>query len=124
MASIHGLILTRDLFFLSKVTGTASVLNIKIEAVANCEQLHDRVIESQPRVIFFDLNCPDTTPLAVMNALPDVLRPRVIAFGSHVDEATLLAASQAGCDEVMARSKFSMTLPDLLRRECTKLDPE
>ena len=32
--------------------------------------------------------------------------PRVVAYGSHVDTASLQAARTAGCDPVLPRSKF------------------
>jgi len=35
--------------------------------------------------------------------------PRVIAYGSHVDTATLKRAREAGCDVVLPRSKSSKT---------------
>ncbi len=52
--------------------------------------------------------------------LPDLLRrlvetcparPRVVAYGSHVDAAGLRAAREAGCDLVLPRSKFVEDLP-------------
>jgi hypothetical protein len=43
-------------------------------------------------------------------AVPDVRRrcptARIVAYGSHVDEATLEAARAAGADDVLARSRF------------------
>ncbi len=38
----------------------------------------------------------------------------VLAFGSHVDVARQQAARQAGCDRVVANSKFSSDLPLLV----------
>ena len=40
--------------------------------------------------------------------------PRVVAYGSHVDTATLKAARAAGCDVVMPRSQFVEELPKSL----------
>jgi CheY-like chemotaxis protein len=44
------------------------------------------------------------------------LDPRlpVLAFGSHVDVERQQAARQAGCDRVVANSKFSADLPGLV----------
>ena len=39
-----------------------------------------------------------------------------IAFGSHVDTAALEAASAAGCNLVLPRSKFTLELPQLIQR--------
>ena len=112
----HGLLLTRDLMFTSKITSTAASLGIRVDTVGTVEQLQLRAAEAPPRVVFLDLNCPDFAPSLVVSALPTEGRPCVIAFGSHVDEARLNEARAAGCDDVMPRSKFSATLPELLRQ--------
>ncbi|MEK6261231.1 MAG: response regulator [Planctomycetota bacterium] len=112
----HGLLLTRDLMFTSKITSTAASLGLRIDTVSTVDQLQLRVAEAPPRVVFLDLNCPDFDPSRVVAALPSESRPRVIAFGSHVDEARLNEARAAGCDDVLPRSKFSATLPELLRQ--------
>ncbi len=38
----------------------------------------------------------------------------VLAFGSHVDVERQKAAREAGCDRVVANSKFSSDLPNLI----------
>ena len=43
----------------------------------------------------------------------------VVGFGSHVDQATLDAASGAGCDLVLPRSKFFRRLDELIREDPT-----
>jgi len=116
MTAPHGLLLTRDLMFTSKITSTASSLGLHIETVSTIEQLRLLASEMYPRVVFLDLSCPEFDPSLVVSALPSKPRPRVIAFGSHVDEARLNDARAAGCDDVMPRSKFSTTLPELLRQ--------
>ncbi len=40
--------------------------------------------------------------------------PRLVAFGSHVDEAALAAAREAGFDQVMPNSRLQRSLGDLL----------
>ena len=40
---------------------------------------------------------------------------RIVAFGSHVDGAALVAARKAGADRVLARSAFVTVLPELMR---------
>lgn len=116
MTSPDGLLLTRDLMFTSKVTSTAASFGLRIEVVGTVEQLKLRMAEATPRAVFLDLSLSDLDPVQVVAALPVAARLQVIAFGSHVDEARLNAAREAGCDDVMPRSKFSATLPDLLQR--------
>ena len=60
-------------------------------------------------VVVVDLARP-----GVLDALPQLGAVRTIGFASHVDRELAAAASAAGCGQVMARSKFFGSLPDLL----------
>jgi hypothetical protein len=42
--------------------------------------------------------------------------PTIIAFGPHVHEALLDAATQAGCDEVFSRGQFFAQLDEIISR--------
>jgi len=117
-SSIDGLLLTRDLMFTSKVTGTAAMLGLRIEVLGSIDSLQSHMSTTPPRAVFLDLSCADFVPKDVIDRLTISPRPVVIAFGSHVDVARLEAARQACCDEVMPRSAFSATLPSLLQQAC------
>ena len=114
--SVDGLLLTRDLMFTSKVTGTAAALGVRILTVGSLDSLQSQAETNRPKAVFVDLACTDFEPRAVLDRLPMNPRPVVIAFGSHVDTERLELARAAGCDDVLARSKFSATLPELLRQ--------
>ena len=116
MTERYGLLLTRDLMFTSKITSTAASLGLRIEVVATAEQLRLRSVETPPVAVFLDLNLPDLDPSRIVADLSNEDRPRVIAFGSHVDETRLSQARTAGCDDVLARSRLSASLPELLRQ--------
>ena len=60
-------------------------------------------------VVVVDLSRP-----GVLEALSQLSGVRTIGFGSHVDEELLDAARAAGCDEVLARSRFFARLDQLL----------
>ena len=64
-----------------------------------------------------DLVVVDLGRPGVVDVLPALVATgaRVVAFGSHVDRATLDAARAAGCEEVLPRSRFFASLPQLLR---------
>ena len=113
--AIDGLLLTRDLMFTSKITSTAASLGLRIETVGNADSIKTRIAAVKPRAIFLDLGWADIAPQSLIEQL-GTPRPVVIAFGSHVDTVRLEQARDAGCDDVMPRSKFSATLPDLLRQ--------
>ena len=118
----QGLILTRELFFGSKVTGTAAALGFRIEMVGEVAQVRERLaaLGSSCRCLFVDLSLPGLS----LDELMDVLgacdvRPKVIAFGAHVHADRLEAARQAGCDEVLPHSRFSASLPEILMESLT-----
>lgn len=113
-----GLLLSRDLFFTSKVTGTAGALGLKVQTVLGIPQLMEKLKSSdvQCRCVFIDLALNDLDVANLMSQFPTETRPKVVAFGSHVATARLEGAEAAGCDEVMPRSRFSATLPELLKK--------
>ncbi len=112
------LLISRDLFFTSKVTGTASSLGIAVQVVSNAEAAAAHVIAGEFCCIFIDLADLGLDVAAFFGRLGAQDRPPVIAFGSHVATARLQAAREAGCDDVMPRSRFSASLPDLLQKYC------
>jgi CheY-like chemotaxis protein len=117
-ATAQGLILTRELFFGSKVSGTARELGYRVNMVSDVAQVRERLAQpnSHCRCLFVDLALPGLSLDELMDALPTgEARPRVIAFGAHVHAARLDAARAAGCDEVIPHSRLSATLPEILR---------
>ncbi|HVE47093.1 MAG TPA: hypothetical protein VNA57_10165 [Acidimicrobiales bacterium] len=61
-----------------------------------------------------DLVVVDLSRAGALDALSELSDVRTIGFGSHVDRDLLAAATAAGCDEVLPRSKFFSTLHELL----------
>ena len=111
-----GLLICADLFYSSKVTGTADALGLKVDVIENVEELPAKLAESPYRCLILDLSMPGLNPAEVLSAMPDENRPVVLAFGSHVMTARLQEARDAGCDEVMPKSQFSGSLPEILKR--------
>ena len=56
----------------------------------------------------------DLSKKGVLEALPDIVAggARVVGYGAHVDHKLLAAASAAGVDDVLPRSKFFARLAD------------
>ncbi len=113
-----GLLLSRDLIFTSKVTGTARMLGHEVRTVGNAASVLALIAQWHPRALFVDLAAGDLVSPESLMAYKSAAGPgaTLIAFGSHVDTAGLAAASEAGCDVVLPRSKFTTDLPDLIRR--------
>lgn len=61
-----------------------------------------------------DLVIVDLSRPGVLEALAELGDVRTIGFGSHVDRELLAAATAAGCDEVLPRSRFFADLHTLL----------
>ena len=105
----------RDLLFSSRVTGAAQAEGVRVDVVGDSAAAIERIQGGAYCGLLLDLSNSSLDLAAVLDSLPRNPRPRVIAFDSHVATARLEAARTAGCDEVMPRSRFSATLPDLLR---------
>lgn len=111
-----GLLLSDDLMFTSRITGTARDQGITIKVARNAAALETLVRECVPSCVLLDLANPaliiGDTVQALKTAAPTAF---LVAYGSHVDTATLGAARAAGCDVVLPRSRFVEELPRQLR---------
>ena len=102
-----GYLLSDDLIFASRISGTAHDLGFRVIAVRSADALRDAVHAHCPRCVILDLANPGLVIVDLMKSLAHVApRPFVVAYGSHVDTKTLQAARDAGCDVVWPRSKF------------------
>lgn len=99
-----GLLLSDDLLFISRITGTARSLGLEIKAVRTASDLLAQV--TPPVCVLVDLHNPGLDIGAFVRSLKDSGSVYVVGYGSHVDTATLKAAREAGCNLVLPRSKF------------------
>lgn len=115
MPQVDGLLLSDDLMFTSRVTGTARDFGLTVRAARNSETLLALAAEAMPACVLLDLANPGLQIDAVVARLRQgAQRVAIVAYGSHVDTATLKAARAAGCDYVMPRSQFVEELPKAL----------
>lgn len=112
-----GLLLSRDLIFTSKVTGTARELGHRVLVAGNSALALAMIAQWSPKVVFVDLAAGEVSAIPALLAYKTAAPAGTpfVAFGSHVDTAALDAAKDAGCDPVLPRSKFSAELPALVR---------
>jgi DNA-binding NarL/FixJ family response regulator len=112
----HGLLLSDDMIFSSRITGTAQALGLKVLAVKSAKDLMARAKELRPTAVIVDLSHPELHVQEMIRELQDACSsmPRLVAYGSHVDAAGLRAAREAGCDIVLPRSAFVEQLPGSL----------
>jgi len=110
------LLISGDLFFTSRITGTGSAVGVRVEVVSNPAQALERAASGGFRCVLLDLDFRGLSSAELMAALAAEKPPPVIAFGPHVATAKFEEARNAGCTEVLPRSRFTAILPDLLRR--------
>ncbi len=113
-----GLVVARDLWFTSKVTGTASELGYRMRTASDAATAPRLIEQSRPRLVLIDLTAAG---LADPDAMADYHRLAgpsawLVAVGPHVEAERLAAARAAGCQLALPRSKFAADLPGLLRR--------
>jgi hypothetical protein len=110
------ILVSRDVFFASKVTGTAQQLGLSAATAMSVEALRDWLAGGDVTGVILDLGS-GVSAGEVMAAVDSVQRPRLVAFGAHVDEAALRSARDAGFDDVLPRSRFSTELVSILRAQ-------
>ena len=106
-----------DLLFRSKISETAEGVGVEAAFPRNPKKLLDALRESPPDLLVLDLNSARFEPLELLRTVKseEVLRNvRTVGFLSHVQGDLALAAREAGCDRVMARSAFVENLPRVL----------
>jgi CheY-like chemotaxis protein len=111
-----GLLLSDDLIFTSRITATARQLGVELRPAKTQAGLESLAEREGPRCVILDLANPGLDVAALLGRLRETCQPPpfVVAYGSHVDTATLRAARAAGCDLVLPRSKFVEDLPRAL----------
>jgi hypothetical protein len=119
-----GILLTRDLIFTSKVIGTAQELGVQVLVARDKTSALEMIKSHQPRAVFIDLADEELTTPADLKAYLELGGPRVtfLAFGPHIAVDALATAQSVGCNQVMARSKFSSQLPELIRQLFSETD--
>lgn len=111
-----GILLSDELMFTSRVTGTARDLGLTVRPARSVEVLENLARQQSPRCVILDLANPTLQVAELVAWLRGHCSPMpfIVAYGSHVDTATLRAAREAGCDVVLPRSKFVEELPRAL----------
>lgn len=112
------LLVSSDLIFSTKITGTARALGLEIEVIGSGESAASRIPAALPRCVLLDLGLASLSTEHMRAIVGAAAGAPVLAFGSHVDTARLQQAADAGCTEVMPRSRLAAALPQLLQQYC------
>ena len=106
-----------DLLFRSKISETASTLGIEAAFPRNPRKLLEALRESPPDLLVLDLNSARFEPLTILRTVKSDEKTEnvtTVGFLSHVQKDLAVAAREAGCDRVVARSAFTRDLPRIL----------
>lgn len=82
-------------------------------------KLIEQITIWQPALMIFDLNnaeVPWEAWIPILKSSPATRRVPILAFGSHMDVATMMRAKEVGTDVVLARSAFVADLPNLIKK--------
>jgi PleD family two-component response regulator len=102
-----------DLLFRSKISETALNLGIEAAFPRNPKRLLEALRESPPDLLVLDLNSARFEPLTLLKDVRSDEATRdvpTVGFLSHVQKDLAVAAREAGCDRVVARSAFTKDL--------------
>ncbi len=106
-----------DLLFRSKISETAQAVGVEAAFPRNPRKLLEELRASPPDLLVLDLNSSRFEPMDLLRIVSsdDALREvSTVGFLSHVQGDLALAAREAGCDRVMARSAFVENLPRIV----------
>lgn len=106
-----------DLFFASKIRGTAEELGVTASFVRSISALLEAARRDHPSLIICDLHSQKVDPAELAKQLKADEQLRTIpllGFFSHVQIELQHQAEAAGFDRVMPRSAFSKNLSQIL----------
>jgi CheY-like chemotaxis protein len=107
-----------DLFFASKIRGTAEQIGVTVKFARNADAMLNAARRDQPDLIIFDLNSERNNPADMARQLKADQQLRsipLLGFFSHVQTELQRQAEEAGIDRVIPRSVFTKSLALILQ---------
>jgi CheY-like chemotaxis protein len=102
--------LVDDIFFQAKIMETAKQAGVELKAFSTGEALLTEWEKQTPKLVVVDLNARQSPMEVIAVVRAGGTEIRVIGFFSHVQTELAQRARDAGCTEVMPRSKFTKEL--------------
>jgi len=106
-----------DLFFASKIRGTAEQLGVAVKFARTTDALAEAARRDPPALIICDLHSQKTDPIELARQLKADEQLRsipLLGFFSHVQTELQREAEHAGFDRVLPRSAFTKHLSEIL----------
>jgi CheY-like chemotaxis protein len=117
------LVVVDDLMFGVKIDAAARQTALQIEYAKTADAAL-AAAQQKPALVILDLNHAKLDPIALIETLKkdeESYKVPILGFISHVDAERKQQATDAGCDTVVARSAFSVNLPQILKRHAGAL---
>lgn len=133
------IVFVADLMFTSKIENVARGLGYRIRWIETAQdisalapgeaespgerltgqqgELFEKITAWQPALLLFDLGneaIPWARWIPTLKSSPATRRVPILAYGSHVQVDVLAEARRVGADKVLARSRFTADMPQLL----------
>lgn len=116
--------ISNDLFFGMRIKNSAEQLDIELLWIDKEEKFHEafeKIVQvpiNSKSVFLLDLGSKMNWPLMLKQAKEDERIGEIpwIAYGSHVEKDVLAQAKRLGANQVLARSKFTKMLPEILHK--------
>lgn len=111
------LVAVDDMFFASKIRGTAESLGVPVTMVRSQPGMEQAFASATPALVILDLNSQRMNPIEIIRLIKSLENGdavTVIGFLSHVQVDLKQRAEEAGCDRVMPRSLFTQRLADII----------
>lgn len=113
------LAVVEDLFFVVKINDLARRAGLQVEFVKSAQDVLEKASAERPLMVIVDLNNAAVNAvdlIARLKGVPETKSVSVVSFVSHVQGELKQQAQEAGANMVLARSAFSSSLPQILRR--------
>jgi CheY-like chemotaxis protein len=110
------LALVDDLLFSSRIRGALQPSGHPVQFVRQRDAALTAIRDNRPALVILDLDRSSLDPIGVIRELKadaSLSGTRVIGFVSHVHADKIAEARAAGIDQVLARSAFFQSLPQM-----------
>ena len=107
-----------DLFFTVKINEAAKRAGLSVTFVKSQRDALDQAVAGAALIIL-DLNFAGIQPVELIQkfkADPSLQKINLVGYVSHVQGELKQEAQEAGCDMVLARSAFSQSLQQIMKR--------
>ncbi len=107
-----------DLFFASKIRGTAEELGVTVRFARNIDAMIEAACRDRPSLVICDLHSQRVDPIVLAKQLKADEQLRsipLLGFFSHVQIELQRQAEEAGFDQVIPRSSFTKNLAEIIK---------